>query len=64
MHLNPKAIWGIHTEMFTDGMVDLFESGAIDNTHKTIHKGKMVAAFALGSEKLYKFIDNNPALKF
>lgn len=61
--LKIKKHLGIHTEMFTDGMVDLFESGAIDNTHKAIHKGKMVAAFALGSEKLYKFINNNPAVE-
>ncbi|WP_069871299.1 acetyl-CoA hydrolase/transferase family protein [Fusibacter sp. 3D3] len=60
--LKTKKHLGIHTEMFTDGMVDLFESGAIDNTQKSIHRGKMVAAFALGSEKLYKFIDDNPAV--
>lgn len=60
--LKTKKHLGIHTEMFTDGMVDLYEAGAIDNTMKTLHKGKMVAAFALGSEKLYKFIDNNPGV--
>lgn len=61
--LKGKKHLGIHTEMFTDGMVDLFEVGAVDNTCKSIHKGKMVAAFALGSEKLYKFINNNPAVE-
>jgi acyl-CoA hydrolase len=55
---------GIHTEMFNDGMVDLYESGAITNRKKTIYKGKMVGAFALGSRKLYDFINNNIGVEF
>ena len=50
---------GIHTEMFTDGMVDLYEAGVITNRRKTLWKGKMVGAFALGTQKLYDFLDNN-----
>jgi len=50
---------GVHTEMFTDGMVDLYEAGVVTNRRKTLWKGKMVGAFALGTRKLYDFIDNN-----
>lgn len=55
---------GIHTEMFTDGMVDLYEAGVITNRRKTLWKGKMVGAFALGSQKLYDFVDNNLGVEF
>ncbi len=55
---------GIHTEMFNDGMVDLYEAGAISNRKKTIYKGKMIGAFALGTRKLYDFIDNNIGVEF
>ena len=50
---------GIHTEMLVDGMVDLMQDGVVNNSKKTLHPGKAIGAFALGSEKLYKFIDNN-----
>jgi len=55
---------GIHTEMFNDGMVDLYEAGAVTNRRKTINKGKMVGAFALGTKKLYNFINNNIGVEF
>ncbi len=61
--LKGKKNLGIHTEMFTDGMVDLFNAGAVTNSEKTLHRHKMVAAFALGSKKLYDFIDDNPAVE-
>ena len=51
---------GIHTEMFVDGMVDLYKAGVITNHRKTLHQGKMIAAFALGTQKLYDFINHNP----
>lgn len=57
-----KKDLGVHTEMFTDGMVDLYEAGVVNNSRKTLHRGKMVAAFALGTKKLYNFIDDNPAV--
>ena len=50
---------GIHTEMLIDGMVDLFEAGVVNNSKKTLHPGKMIGAFALGTQKLYDFIDHN-----
>lgn len=55
-----KRDLGIHTEMFTDGMVDLYEAGVITGKKKTLMKDKMVATFALGTKKLYDFIDDNP----
>lgn len=55
---------GIHTEMFTDGMVDLYNAGVITNRRKTLWNGKMVGAFALGTQKLYDFLDNNLGVEF
>jgi acyl-CoA hydrolase len=55
---------GVHTEMFTDGMVDLVEAGVITNRCKTIWNGKMVGAFALGTQKLYDFLHMNPGVEF
>lgn len=60
--LKDKKDLGIHTEMFTDGMVDLAKAGVITGKYKNLHPGKMVATFALGSQKLYDFIDENPAV--
>lgn len=54
---------GLHTEMFVDGMVDLYEAGILTNRKKTLHPGKMVATFALGSQKLYDFIDRNVSVE-
>lgn len=55
---------GVHTEMFNDGMVDLYEAGVVTNRRKTLWRGKMVGAFALGTKKLYDFIDNNIGVEF
>ena len=55
---------GIHTEMLTDGIVDLVKAGAVDGTRKFTHKGKIVATFAFGSQRLYDFIHENPAVEF
>lgn len=59
-----KKDLGIHTEMFTDGMVDLFNAGVVTGRRKSIWKGKMVGTFALGTQKLYDFIHNNLAVEF
>lgn len=61
--MNHKDL-GIHTEMFTDGMVDLYNAGVITNRRKTQWRGKMVGAFALGTQKLYDFLDDNLAVEF
>ena len=55
---------GVHTEMFSDGVIDLVEKGVINNSKKSLHPGKIVASFVLGSKRLYDFIDNNPMVEF
>lgn len=62
--LKNKKHLGIHSDIFTDSMVDLIISGAVDNSMKTLYKGKSVAASALGTDKLYNFIDDNPSFLF
>ncbi|MCC6751078.1 MAG: acetyl-CoA hydrolase/transferase family protein [Deltaproteobacteria bacterium] len=54
---------GIHTEMFSDGVIELFEAGVITNEKKTLHAGKIISSFAMGSQKLYDFMDNNPVVE-
>lgn len=51
---------GVHTEMFSDGIIPLVESGVINNSMKRIHPGKIISGFAIGTRKLYDFIDDNP----
>ncbi len=53
---------GIHTEMFSDGLLPLYESGAISGKYKVKHPHKIVSSFVIGSKKIYDFIDNNPAV--
>jgi acetyl-CoA hydrolase len=60
---NKKAL-GLHTEMFSDGIIGLVEKGVITNERKTLHPGKIIAGFVLGTRKLYDFIDNNPQIEF
>jgi len=60
---NKKAL-GIHTEMFSDSLIGLVEAGIITNEMKTIHPGKIIAGFVLGTRKLYDFIHNNPLIEF
>ncbi len=63
MQLTHKHDLGIHTEMIGDGIMTLVESGAVTNARKNYLPGKMVATFALGSKKLYQFLDRNPAME-
>jgi len=58
--LKDKKDLGIHTEMFSDGVVALAEAGVITNRKKTLHPGKFVATFLMGTKKLYNFVNNNP----
>jgi acyl-CoA hydrolase len=55
---------GVHTEMFSDGIIDLVEKDIINNRYKKIHPNKTVTAFALGSRRLYDYVDDNPAFAF
>jgi len=60
IQLSDKHDLGIHTEMIGDGILSLVESGAVTNRKKNFHPGKMMATFALGSQKLYRFMHHNP----
>ena len=62
--LKEKQNLGIHTEMFTDNIIDLVESGAVTGAKKTIDRGKIVASFCFGTRKLYDYIHNNPLFSF
>ena len=64
LFLKQKRHLGIHTEMFSDGVVELFESGVITGEAKTLHRGKIVASFVLGTRKSFDFLDNNPFVEF
>ena len=61
--LKGKHNLGIHTEMFSDGVVDLVEAGVINGANKTLHNGKLVATFLMGTRKLYNFVNNNPSVE-
>jgi len=55
---------GIHSEMFSDGVVELIERGVINNSKKTILPGKAAVSFVMGTKRLYDFVDNNPLVEF
>lgn len=55
---------GVHTELFSDGILQLVEKGVINNSKKRFYPGKLVTGFALGSQKLYDYVDDNPAVIF
>jgi acetyl-CoA hydrolase len=54
---------GIHTEMFSDGVVDLVARGVVTNARKTLHRGKLVTTFVMGTKRLYDFVDDNAAVE-
>jgi len=60
--LNDRRHLGIHTELFSDGMMGLVESGAVDNSLKNIYKYHVIATFSKGEKKLYDFLDENPMI--
>jgi acyl-CoA hydrolase len=62
--LDGKRNLGIHTELVPDGVVDLMEAGVINGEGKTLHRGKAVLAFVLGSKKLFDYIHDNPSFEF
>ena len=63
MQLTHKHDLGIHTEMIGDGIMTLVEAGVVNNSKKNVNNGKMLATFALGSNKLYRFMHRNPSLE-
>jgi 4-hydroxybutyrate CoA-transferase len=64
LELRGKKDLGVHTEMFTDTVLDLIEAGAITGQAKEVNRGKVVTAFAMGTARLYRFIDDNPIFEF
>jgi acyl-CoA hydrolase/GNAT superfamily N-acetyltransferase len=62
--LADKRDLGVHTEMFSDGLIDLIEAGVVNNTKKTFHPGKILATFCIGTRRLYDYVDNNPMFEF
>lgn len=63
-HLGDKHDLGVHTEMFSDGILDLVQAGVITNDSKTVLPGKIATSFVMGTKKLYDFVDNNPLVEF
>lgn len=64
MNLTEHQHLGIHTEMFSSGVLPLVEAGVIDNSRKVIHQGKIVTGFVMGSKELYQFVDDNSEVIF
>ena len=62
--LESKKDLGVHTELMSDGIVNLMKKGVITNRKKTIHREKTVASFCMGTEECYKFVDDNPEIEF
>jgi len=63
MFLKDKKDLGIHSEMISDGVVDLVESGVVTGARKTLHPGRIVVSFLMGTRRLYDFVDDNPAVE-
>lgn len=62
-YLVDKRRLGIHSELFSDGVIDLVEKGVLDGSAKTLHPGKIVAGFIIGTNRLYRWIDDNPLVE-
>jgi acetyl-CoA hydrolase len=63
-YLHGKKHLGMHTEMFSDGIIKLVEEGVLTNERKTLHPGKIIASFVLAARPMFDFIDNNPIIEF
>ncbi|NVK01485.1 MAG: GNAT family N-acetyltransferase [Oceanospirillaceae bacterium] len=63
-YLGDRKNLGVHTEMFSDGMMELMKRGVINNRLKSVHPGKVVSSFCMGTRELYDFIDHNPHISF
>jgi acyl-CoA hydrolase/GNAT superfamily N-acetyltransferase len=63
-NLTHKKNLGVHTELLSDGIVELMKKGVIDNTKKTIDRGKTIATFCMGTKKTYRYIHDNPSVEF
>ena len=62
-HLKNKKHLGVHTEMISDGTIELMKCGAIDNSRKTINRGKTIASFCMGTKDAYEYMNDNPTIE-
>jgi acetyl-CoA hydrolase len=62
-YLYNKKDLGVHSELFSDGVIDLVEAGVLNNSRKTLHTGKIVAGFIIGTQRLYDWVDDNPLIE-
>lgn len=62
--MGDKHDLGVHTEMFSDGIVDLVEAGVVTNRFKRVHPGRISTSFVMGTQRLYDFVDDNPFVEF
>jgi acetyl-CoA hydrolase len=62
-YLRHKKDLGVHSELFSDGVIDLVEAGVLTNARKSLHPGKIVAGFILGTKRLYDWVDDNPLIE-
>lgn len=63
-HLHNKKHLGVHTELLTDGVIELMKMGVVDNSKKELNRGKTVAAFCMGKSETYEFLHDNPSIEF
>src|SRR5512133_382145 len=63
-YLHSKRDLGVHSELFSDGVIDLVNEGVLTNARKTLHPGKIIAGFMLGTQALYQWADDNPLIEF
>ncbi len=63
-YLYDKNDLGVHTELFSDGVIELVNAGVLTNARKTLHPGKIIAGFILGTQRLYDWVHNNPLIEF
>jgi 4-hydroxybutyrate CoA-transferase len=62
-YLYHKKDLGVHSELFSDGVIDLVDAGVLTNARKSIHTGKIVAGFVIGTRRLYEWVDDNPLIE-
>lgn len=62
-YLHNKKDLGVHSELFSDGVIDLVNAGVLTNARKTLHPGKIIAGFILGTKELYEWVDDNPLIE-
>jgi 4-hydroxybutyrate CoA-transferase len=62
-YLYDKKDLGVHTELFSDGVIDLVEAGVLTNARKTLHPGKILSGFVIGTKQLYSWADDNPLIE-